>query len=549
MNPQTPRRTQASAAALRPRGGPERAGVESDPPAKKWLVTMSVMSGTFLAVMDVSVVNVSLPHMMGNFGQSQSAITWVATSYGIAEILSITMAGWWSTLLGRKRLYLMSLALFTLGSMLAGTAQTFPQMLLYRTLQGLAGGMLTPLSQAILRETFPPRQQAMAMSIFGMGVVLAPAIGPILGGWLTDNYGWPWIFYINVPVSIVALVMVNAFVEDPPYLRRGISRVDWIGIALLTAGLTGMQIVLERGNEHNWFASRGITIGTVLTMVMLIVLVVWELRVSEPIVNVRVLRNTALSVGAGVGFLFGIAFFGTTFSLPQLTQHLLHYPAYQAGLVLMPRMITLFFVMPLVGWLFNYVDPRLLIGVGIAITYWAFQQLAHLSLQVGFWNLVPIMLVMGVAVPCMFVPLSTVSLSTIRREDMTAATSLYTLSRRVGGNIGYALVATLIDRFSAIHRGHLIEHISPLNPAYLSYHDHLAGRLVQGGGDPVAAPHRALALINGEVNRQAAMLAYNDLAWTFGMMFLATIPCLFLLSRRQAAAPATRGSRTEFPQR
>jgi DHA2 family multidrug resistance protein len=399
----------------------------------------------------------------------------------------------------------------------------------------LAGGILTPLSQAILRETFPPRQQAMAMSIFGMGVVLAPALGPILGGWLTDNYGWPWIFYINVPVSIVAIGMVNAFVKDPAYLRRGIARVDWVGMGLLTAGLTGMQIVLERGNEHNWFASRWIMVGTVLTLATLIFLVGWELRVGEPIVNIRVLRNTALSAGAGVGFLFGIAFFGTTFSLPQLTQHLLHYPAYQAGLVLMPRMITLFFVMPIVGWLFNYIDPRLLIGIGIAITYWSFQQLAHLSLNVGFWNLVPIMLVMGVAVPCMFVPLSTVSLSTIRREDMTAATSLYTLSRRVGGNIGYALVATLIDRFSVAHRGHLIEHISPLNPAYFSSHAHLSERLVQSGGDPVAAPQKALALVNAEVNRQAAMLAYNDLAWTFGVMFLATLPLLLLLRRRHPA--------------
>jgi DHA2 family multidrug resistance protein len=309
---------------------------------------------------------------------------------------------------------------------------------------------------------------------------------------------------------------------------------------LLTGGLTGMQIVLERGNEHNWFASRSITVATILTIVTLIVLVLWELRVREPIVNVRVLRNTALSVGAGVGFLFGIAFFGTTFSLPQLTQHLLHYPAYQAGLVLMPRMITLFFVMPIVGWLFNYVDPRLLIAVGIAITFWSFQQLAHLSLNVGFWNLVPILLVMGVAVPCMFVPLSTVSLSTIRREEMTAATSLYTLTRRIGGNIGYALVATLVDRFSAAHRGRLIEHISPLNPTYLGYHSQLTDRLVHGGGDPMAAPHKALALVNAEVNRQAAILAYNDLAWIFGMMFLGTFPLLLLLSRRQVRPAASR---------
>jgi len=235
-----------------------------------------------------------------------------------------------------------------------------------------------------------------------------------------------------------------------------------------------------------------------------------------------------------VGFLFGIAFFGMTFSLPQLTQHLLHYPAYQAGLVLMPRMLTLFLVMPLVGWLFNSVEPRLLIAAGIAITVWSFLQLSQLSLQVGYWNLVPIMLFMGVGVPCMFVPLSTLCLSGVRREDMTAATSLYTLSRRVGGNLSYALVATLVERFTAVHRVDLIKHISPLNPAYLAYQGSLGARLAQVGGNPLAAQQRTLALANAEVNRQSAMLAYNDIAWIFGLMFLATLPCLFLLPGRRS---------------
>src|SRR5881275_2404236 len=274
---------------------------------KKWLVTCAVMSGTFLAVMDVSVVNVSMPHMMGNFGQTLSAITWVATSYSIAEMLMITMAGWCSALLGRKRLYLASLVLFTLGSMLAGTAQTFTHMLCYRILQGLGGGSLIPISQAILRETYPPEEQGLAMAIFGMGVVLAPAMGPILGGWLTDNYGWPWVFYINVPVSIVGLLMVSAFVEDPPYLKRGITNVDWVGMALLAFGLTGLQIVLERGQEHNWFHSSAITAGAVITVMALTIFVFWELRVREPIVNFRVLRNIPLSIGAGMGLLFGVA--------------------------------------------------------------------------------------------------------------------------------------------------------------------------------------------------------------------------------------------------
>src|SRR2546428_6472406 len=241
----------------------------------------------------------------------------------------------------------------------------------------------------------------MAMAIFGMGVVLAPAMGPILGGWLTDNYGWPWVFNITIPVSFVGMVMFSALVEDPPYLQRGIARVDWVGIALLTLGLTVMQIVLERGNENNWFHSSGITTGAIMTVLMLTFLVFWELRIKEPIINFRVLRNIQLSIGAGMGLLFGVVLFGTTFSLPQLTQRLLRYPAYQAGLVLLPRAITLFLFMPVAGWLIKFVDPRLLIAVGIGLTYLAFHQLAHLSLNVGVWNLVPIMVIMRARLPCM----------------------------------------------------------------------------------------------------------------------------------------------------
>ena len=506
---------------------------------KKWLVTCAVMSGTFLAVMDVSVVNVSMPHMMGNFGQTLSAITWVATSYSIAEMLMITMAGWCSALMGRKRLYLASFVLFTLGSMLAGTAQTFTQMLCYRILQGIGGGSLIPISQAILRETYPLEEQGMAMAIFGMGVVLAPAMGPILGGWLTDNYGWPWVFYINIQVSIVGILMVSAFVEDPPYLRRGVTRVDWAGMGLLTLGLTGMQIVLERGQENNWFQSRWITAGALLTGLALTTLVLWELRTREPIINFRVLRNLPLSVGAGMGVLFGMVFFGTTFSLPQLTQHLLHYSAYQAGLVLLPRSITLFLLMPLAGWLFNYLDPRLLMAVGIGITYWAFHHLAQLSLHVGFWNLVPIMLLMGAGMPCVFVTLSTVALRTVRREDMTAATGLYTLARSMGGNLGYALVATLLERFSVVHHTHLSASISSVNTTYPGYSTALAARLSPQTGDPVAVQRQALALVDALVHRQAAMLAYNDIARFFGVMFLCTLPLLLLFPRRKIAQPAS----------
>jgi MFS transporter, DHA2 family, multidrug resistance protein len=508
----------------------------------KWLITVSVMLGTFLVVMDDSVVNVSLPHMMGNFSQTLSAITWVATSYSIAEMIMITMAGWWSTLLGRKRLYLASFALFTLGSMLCGTAHTFTQILVYRTIQGLGGGSLIPISQAILRETFPPRQQGIAMAIFGMGVVLAPALGPIVGGWLTDNYGWPWVFYINVPISIVGMLMVSAFVEDPPYLRRGIGRIDWLGITLLSVWLIGMQVVLERGQENNWFESRAITAGALITGAALIALVVWELHTPEPVFNVRVLRNIPLSAASSIGLIFGVAFYGTTFLLPQFTQRLLGYPAYQAGLVLLPRAITLFLGMPIVGWLYNHVDPRLMIAAGIGLTYCTYQQLAHLSMHVAYWNLVPILLLMGSGMPCMFVSLSTLAFSTVRREEMTAATGLYTLTRRMGGNVGYALVATLVDRFSTGHRVHLVPHISDLNSVHRDSHAALTAGLFHGGVDPFTAQHRALALVDAEVNRQATMLAYNNISWIFGVMFLATLPLLLLFPRRIAGPPASKAT-------
>lgn len=327
--------------------------------------------------------------------------------------------------------------------------------------------------------------------------------------------------------------MVSTFVEDPPYLQRGIRQVDWVGIALPTIGLTGMQVVLERGQENNWFQSSWITMATIITVLSLTILVVWELSVKEPIVNFRVLRNIPLSVGAAMGLLFGIAFFGTTFSLPQFTQRLLQYPAYQAGLVLLPRAIMLFLTMPLVGRLYNYVDPRLIIAVGIGLTYLAFHQFSQLSLNVGFWNLVPMMVLMGMGMPCMFVTLSTVSLSRVRREDMTASTSLYTLARRVGGDLGYALVATLLERFAIVHEAHLSTHISRLNSAYPSYHAALVARLAQQTGDPVAAQSKALALVDSLVHRQASMLAYNDLAWVFGIMFLCTLPLLYLLPRHK----------------
>jgi DHA2 family multidrug resistance protein len=513
------------------------------PPARKWAVAGTVLFGTFMAVMDVTVVNVALPHMMGTFGVDRSTITWVATGYAIAQVIMLSMAGWWSTLLGRKRLYLISFAVFTAGSMLAGTAHTFGQMIFYRIVQGVGGGALVPVSLAILRESFPPKEQGTAMAAYGMGVVLAPAIGPVLGGWLIDHYGWPWIFYINVPISAVGMLMISAILEDPPYLRRGLTRTDWPGIALLALGLTMMQVVVERGNQENWFHSHWIVAGTVVTVVSLAALVLWEIRVPEPVVNIRLLRSVPLAAGSAIGLAFGVALFGTTFILPQYTQTLLGYPAFNSGMVLMPRAAAVLLFMPVAGLLYRYVEGRLLVFGGILLLCVGYWQLGHLTLYVAPRNLVQMLLLVGAGMPFIFVTLTAVSLSGIDKTDMTDASSLYTLFRAVGGNIGYAVTATLVTNGVQAHRAFLVQHISAFNPTYLAFQGGAVGGLMQRGLDPAAARQTAGAFFNALVNRQAAMLAYNDTALLMGVLFVVIMPMILLLppSRAGQHTPAAAG--------
>jgi DHA2 family multidrug resistance protein len=501
------------------------------PNANKWIIAGVVMFGAFMAVMDISVVNVALPHMMGTFGESLSAITWVATSYSIAEIIMVSMAGWFSTLLGRKRLYLLSFALFTVGSILCGTAHTFTQMMIYRTIQGIGGGSLIPVSQAILREAFPHEQQGIAMAIYGMGVVLAPATGPIIGGWLTDHYGWPAIFYINVPVSIIGIILTAIFLYDPPYLRRGVKSIDWGGIGLLAVSLTGLQIVMERGQEKGWFSSSLIVWGTIITLSAIIALIIWELRADHPIINLRLLKHSSLSIGCCMGIVLSIGLFGTTFILPQFTQDLLGYDAFKSGLILAPRAFALLAAMPLAGILYRHVNAKALILFGLGFILWSYWDLAHLSLTIDFWGLVPLLLIMGIGMPFMFVTISTVSLSAINRQEMTDASSIYTLARRVGGNIGYALVATLVARGVQVHRTDLTAHVSAYNPAYRSFLASATALLQHQGLSALQAGQAALGLINQLVNRQATMMAYNGAAYALGFLFLATVPLVFLLPR------------------
>jgi MFS transporter, DHA2 family, multidrug resistance protein len=508
------------------------ATADSEPtPAGKWLVAASVMIGTFLSVMDATVVNVAMPHMMGSFGQDLLTITWVSTAYSIAEIIMITMSAWLTALLGRKRLFLASMILFTLGSVLAGTSKTLSQMIFYRVLQGVGGGSLMPCSQAIARETFPPAEQGMAMAIYSMGVVLAPATGPVIGGWLVDNYGWQWVFYINVPFCIVGLMMVSAFVHDPQYLKRGVASIDWTGIGLLTVGLTAMQVVLERGQEVDWFSNHWIVVGAVVASAALVMLVVWELHIEEPVVNLRLFRNLPLSVGSSLGIVVGFALFGSSFLLPQFNENLLNYPAYQAGMVLMPRAAAMLLTMPLVGRLYNVVSPRILIALGIVALILGYWNLGHFTLNVSFFSFLPILVMTGIGMGASMVTMSTVSLSTVARSQMTAASSLFTLSRRISGNIAYAMLATMLARRSQVHRSELVSGISRTNPLFRSTDAQFRSFLGSHGIAPTPSGRSDLAMFDQILNRQATMMAYNDCFWLMAVMLIAVLPFLFLLPK------------------
>jgi DHA2 family multidrug resistance protein len=492
--------------------------------AGKWLIAASVMLGTFMSVMDVTVVNVAMPHMMGTFGSDLLTITWVSTAYSIAEIILVTMSSWWTTLLGRKRFFLFSMVLFLIGSFMAGASHTLTQMILARILQGIGGGGLIPCAQAIARETFPPAEQGMAMAIFSMGVILAPALGPTLGGWLVDNLSWQWVFYINLPIGVVAILMVSTFVHDPPYLKRGVQNIDWTGIILLSIGLSAFQLVLERGEEVDWFSSNWIVMGAITASVSLVGLVVWELLAEEPVINLRLLSNPQLRIGTTMNAVIGFVLFGSSFALPQWTETLLGYPAFRAGLVLLPRPVTMMIMMPIMGRLYNYLNPRIPVTFGACLQIYGVWSLAHFPLGVGFSNFAPILVLMGLGSSCFAVTIGTISLSTMRAADMTGASAIFTVFQRVSANVAYASLATLLARRSQFHHLSLINGINPLSDNYQMVREGFLQQFMRHGTP--ARGGAVISLMNSMVNRQATIMAYNDI---FILMVGLFICAMFLI--------------------
>ena len=516
------------------------------PRPNKWIVTLSITFGTLMGAIDSSIVSVALPHMMGSLGATVQEITWISTGYIIANVVVMPLTAFLGRLFGQKRVYMACLALFLLGSMLCGLARSLTALIVYRALQGFGAGALQPTEQAILRQTFPAKEQGMAMALFAMAVMLGPAVGPTLGGWIVDNYSWPWIFYINLPVGLLGLIMVATFVHEDEEIvaknrelaEKQRKNVDWWGIGLLIVGLCSLQYVLEEGDRNDWFQSTQIAVSCAVAVVVIALFVVRELTCEVPAVNLRLFKDPVFLSGTAIGALMFALLMATMFLLPLFMQTLLGFTATDAGLALMPRVVVMMVAVPIVGRIYNTVSPRIVIGAGVAFIAWGAYLMSHFTLQTGQGDIIWALTTQGVGFACLFVPLSTVALSAIPRHMMADATGLNSLFRQVGGSIGLAIAATLLTRFGAQAHAAMISHVTAADPAAIDRLRMGTAAFQARGLDVESARHLALATIDGTVALQAQLLGFEKLFLLAGLCFLLVLPLLFFLKTPDDAKPA-----------
>jgi DHA2 family multidrug resistance protein len=530
-------------------GGPTSAHTY---PKNKWIIAMAVTFGTLMGAIDTSIVNVALPHLRGTLSATVEEITWVSTGYIVAAVIIMPLTAWLGQRFGRKRVYIAGLVLFLVGSFFCGAARTLPVLVVFRILQGLGAGALQPTEQAILRETFPPHQQGMAMGLYGVCIMLGPAIGPTLGGFIVDNYAWPWIFYINLPVGALGLFMVWRFVHDPPYLERTTARVDVIGLVLLVVGLAAMQTLLEQGERELWFESKTNVAYAVAGVCALVMFVVHELVTEKPIVNLRVLTNRSLATGTVIGAVLGAVLFSSLFLLPVYMQEFLRYDAMQTGLALMPRSAVMLVTIPIVGALYNKTSPKLVISFGLGLGGLTCIQMSRFNLQTSYTDILVPQMLQGLALSCIFIPLTTASLATVERPRMSDATGLNNLVRQLGGSFGVAVFASLQDRFTLVGRGFLSEHVALGDPAVFNRLRLMSAGFQRSGADPQTAMARSLKVLDGEVWSQAAMLGFERAFFLGGAIFILSIPLVLLLDdgrkKTQTADGASKQSAAAEPQ-
>jgi DHA2 family multidrug resistance protein len=496
-----------------------------------WIVAISVMLATFMEVLDTTVVNVSLPHIAGSLSASIDEATWTLTSYLVANAIILPLTGWLSRLIGRKRLLLTAVVGFSIASVLCGMAANLEMLIFFRIVQGATGGVLQPVSQAVMLEAFPPEARGKAMAFWGLGIVVAPMLGPVLGGWLTDNYSWRWVFYINLPVGLASVIMSRMFVFDPPYLQRGKGGIDYWGIGLLGVGIGALQIVLDKGQQEDWFGSGLIVTGAAIAAVGLIGFVIRELLARAPVVNLRVLLDRTYAAGTSLMTLLGFVLYGSLVALPIFLQTLLGYPSVNAGIAVSPRGMGSFIGMPLVGVIIGRMDPRKLLGVGLVGSAFSLMALSKINLGAGYWDLFWPQFFQGIFLATLFVPLTTITMDRIPREEMGNATSLFNLMRNIGGSVGIAVATTLIARSSQTFIHELGAHVNPFNLDATARVAQLRAFFISRGADAATATREAYAAVNGLVQQQAALLSYINEFKIFGAIFLAMLPLIFLMKR------------------
>jgi DHA2 family multidrug resistance protein len=505
------------------------------PKYNPWLIAVVVALGAFMEVLDTSIANVALPYIAGNLGSSNDESTWVLTSYLVSNAIILPISGWLAGALGRKRFFMTCLSVFTVSSLLCGLAPSLGLLLFFRVLQGAGGGGLQPMAQAILADTFPPQQRGLAFALYGITAIMAPTIGPTLGGWITFNYSWRWIFFINLPVGVITWFLVRRFVEDPPYLHRlkaaGV-KLDYIGIALLALGIGALQVLLDKGQEDDWFGSRFITTLVVISTVCLISLVIWEWFQKAPIIDVRMFKTFNFAVSNLMMFTLGILLFSSLVLMPQFLQTLLGYTSELAGLALSAGGLVLLCEMPIMGQLTTKIQARYLIAFGwLALSIAMFYSTKRIDLQISFIAAASLRITQVIGLGFLFVPISLVAYIGIAPEKNNAVAGIVNFMRNMGSSVGTSIVTTLIARRSQLHQARLVEHARPDNPNFQNTANGLTDRFAHLGLGAVEAHNRAYAQIYRDLQNQSASLAYVD---TFMVLAVgaAIMFCLTLLLKK-----------------
>src|SRR5271168_3187178 len=505
-----------------------------------WVIAVTVTLATFMEVLDTSIANVALPHISGNLSAGADESTWVLTSYLVSNAIVLPLSGWLSGILGRKRFYMSCVAVFTVSSFLCGLAPSLGVLVLFRILQGAGGGGLQPSEQAILNDTFPLAKRGMAFAVYGLAVVVAPTIGPWLGGWITDNFSWRWIFFINVPVGIISLILTSFLVSDPPYMKRSKFKegfkIDYIGIGLISLGLGSMQIILDKGQREDWLSSNFIRVFVVLMLVGIIAGIIWEWREKHPVVDLRMLKNRNFAISTVAMFFLGFVLYSSTVLIPQFLQEMLGYTAELAGKALSPGGAVIMLMMPVVGILVSRVDTRILITFGCLVSASALFVMAGWNLQLDYGHAVRARMLQSFGLAFLFIPINVAAFTYVPREKTNMGTGIINLARNVGASVGIATVTTMLERHTQSHQVRLIETVNNLNPALATMTNGNTTRLISYGSNASHAALQAKGMVYNLVQTQSAMLAFVDNFKMLGVVFLAVIPVLLLMRKPKVPA-------------